>query len=93
MHSTFVLLHNGCIAPCIFARARPYLPTSYGVHPHPQTLMCALTYGRAVEETSNAMALDGIMFEGVSVRCRRPNDYNAQVGPTSTRMPSGEMPE
>jgi len=25
----------------------------------------------AVEETSNAMALDGIMFEGVSVRVRR----------------------
>lgn len=23
------------------------------------------------------MALDGIMFEGVSVRVRRPNDYNA----------------
>ncbi|KAG1655301.1 hypothetical protein FOA52_007958 [Chlamydomonas sp. UWO 241] len=32
---------------------------------------------RTIEETSNAMALDGIMFEGVSVRCRRPNDYNA----------------
>ncbi len=31
---------------------------------------------RTVEETSNAMALDGIMFEGVSVRVRRPNDYN-----------------
>ena len=28
------------------------------------------------------MALDGIMFEGVSVRVRRPNDYNpaAAVG-------------
>ena len=39
----------------------------------------------AVEETSNAMALDGIMFEGVSVRVRRPNDYNpaaaAALGP------------
>ena len=32
---------------------------------------------RTVDETSNAMALDGIMFEGVSVRVRRPNDYNA----------------
>lgn len=31
---------------------------------------------RTVEECSNAMALDGIMFEGVSVRVRRPNDYN-----------------
>jgi hypothetical protein len=39
-----------------------------------------------VEETSNAMALDGIMFEGVSVRVRRPNDYNpaaaAALGPS-----------
>lgn len=32
---------------------------------------------RTVEETSNAMSLDGIMFEGVAVRVRRPNDYNA----------------
>ncbi len=33
------------------------------------------------------MALDGIMFEGVSVRVRRPNDYNpvaaAQLGPSA----------
>jgi splicing factor U2AF subunit len=40
---------------------------------------------RTVEEASNAMALDGIMFEGVSVRVRRPNDYNptaaAALGP------------
>ena len=40
----------------------------------------------AVEETSNAMALDGIMFEGVSVRVRRPTDYNpsaaAILGPS-----------
>jgi len=42
---------------------------------------------RTVEETSNAMALDGIMFEGVSVRVRRPNDYNpaaaAALGPSN----------
>jgi splicing factor U2AF 65 kDa subunit len=31
---------------------------------------------RTVEEASNCMALDGIMFEGVAVRIRRPNDYN-----------------
>jgi splicing factor U2AF subunit len=45
---------------------------------------------RTVEETSNAMALDGIMFEGVSVRVRRPNDYNpaAAVG----LGPSGPNP-
>jgi splicing factor U2AF subunit len=40
-----------------------------------------------VEETSNAMALDGIMFEGVAVRVRRPNDYNpaaaALLGPAN----------
>jgi splicing factor U2AF subunit len=28
------------------------------------------------------MALDGIMFEGVSVRIRRPNDYNAAAAVT-----------
>ncbi|KAA8515277.1 hypothetical protein F0562_018493 [Nyssa sinensis] len=31
---------------------------------------------RTVEEASNAMALDGIVFEGVNVRVRRPTDYN-----------------
>lgn len=42
---------------------------------------------RTVEEASNCMALDGIMFEGVSVRIRRPNDYNpaaaAKYGPAN----------
>ncbi|PIA25055.1 hypothetical protein AQUCO_13000004v1 [Aquilegia coerulea] len=41
---------------------------------------------RSVEEASNAMALDGIIFEGVSVRVRRPTDYNpslaAALGPS-----------
>ncbi|XP_024987460.1 splicing factor U2af large subunit B-like isoform X1 [Cynara cardunculus var. scolymus] len=41
---------------------------------------------RTVEEASNAMALDGIIFEGVSVRVRRPTDYNpslaAVLGPS-----------
>ncbi|XP_016489101.1 splicing factor U2af large subunit B isoform X2 [Nicotiana tabacum] len=40
---------------------------------------------RTVEEASNAMALDGVVFEGVSVRVRRPTDYNpslaAALGP------------
>ncbi|XP_031250814.1 splicing factor U2af large subunit B-like isoform X6 [Pistacia vera] len=40
---------------------------------------------RTVEEASNAMALDGIIFEGVAVRVRRPTDYNptlaAALGP------------
>lgn len=34
---------------------------------------------RTVEEASNSMALDGIMFEGVTVRIRRPADYNAAL--------------
>ncbi|KAG2437292.1 hypothetical protein HXX76_005950 [Chlamydomonas incerta] len=42
---------------------------------------------RTVEETSNSMSLDGIMFEGVSVRVRRPNDYNpaaaVSLGPST----------
>ncbi|KAH7858351.1 hypothetical protein Vadar_022782 [Vaccinium darrowii] len=41
---------------------------------------------RTVEEASNAMSLDGIVFEGVSVRVRRPTDYNpslaAALGPS-----------
>ncbi|PWA78754.1 hypothetical protein CTI12_AA212360 [Artemisia annua] len=41
---------------------------------------------RTVEEASNAMTLDGIIFEGVSVRVRRPTDYNpslaAALGPS-----------
>ncbi|KAL6538635.1 hypothetical protein OROGR_012623 [Orobanche gracilis] len=41
---------------------------------------------RTVEEASNAMALDGIAFEGVSVRVRRPTDYilsaAAPLGPS-----------
>ncbi|XP_035835056.1 splicing factor U2af large subunit B isoform X7 [Helianthus annuus] len=37
---------------------------------------------RTVEEASNAMALDGIIFEGVSVRVRRPTDYNPSLAAT-----------
>ncbi|KAL6220280.1 hypothetical protein ACLB2K_008036 [Fragaria x ananassa] len=46
----------------------------------------ALMEMRSVEEASNAMALDGIVFEGASLRVRRPNDYNpsmaAKLGPS-----------
>ncbi|QDZ19886.1 large subunit of U2 snRNP auxiliary factor [Chloropicon primus] len=42
---------------------------------------------RTVEECSNAMALDGIYFEGNNIRVRRPNDYNpamaASLGPSA----------
>ncbi|XP_065026735.1 splicing factor U2af large subunit B-like isoform X2 [Musa acuminata AAA Group] len=41
---------------------------------------------RTVEEASNAMALDGIIFEGAPVKVRRPSDYNpslaAALGPS-----------
>ncbi|KAJ7523888.1 hypothetical protein O6H91_18G066500 [Diphasiastrum complanatum] len=45
---------------------------------------------RTVEEASNAMALDGIIFEGVSVRVRRPSDYNPSMA--STLGPSQPSP-
>ncbi|KAI5070592.1 hypothetical protein GOP47_0014935 [Adiantum capillus-veneris] len=37
---------------------------------------------RTVEEASNAMALDGITFEGLAVRVRRPSDYNPSLAAT-----------
>ncbi|KAK8937041.1 Splicing factor U2af large subunit A [Platanthera zijinensis] len=41
---------------------------------------------RSIEEASNAMALDGIIFEGAPVKVRRPSDYNpslaAALGPS-----------
>jgi splicing factor U2AF subunit len=46
----------------------------------------ALVEFRVAEEASNAMALDGILFEGVPVKVRRPADYNpsqaAAMGPS-----------
>ncbi|GMH16356.1 hypothetical protein Nepgr_018197 [Nepenthes gracilis] len=37
---------------------------------------------RSVEEASNAMALDGIIFEGMPVKVRRPSDYNPSLAAT-----------
>ncbi|GKC25733.1 splicing factor U2af large subunit B isoform X3, partial [Tanacetum coccineum] len=37
---------------------------------------------RYVEEASNAMALDGIIFEGARVKVRRPSDYNPSLAAT-----------
>lgn len=37
---------------------------------------------RSVEEASNAMALNGILFEGLPVRVRRPTDYNPTLAAT-----------
>ncbi|XP_026410203.1 splicing factor U2af large subunit B-like [Papaver somniferum] len=45
---------------------------------------------RSVEEASNAMALDGIVFQGVTVKVRRPTDYNpslaAALGPSQPSL-------
>ncbi|PRW56919.1 splicing factor U2af large subunit A-like isoform X1 [Chlorella sorokiniana] len=47
---------------------------------------------RTVEEASNAMALDGIMFEGGPVRIRRPADYNAAAAaPLGPSMPNPNL--
>ncbi|KAL4450071.1 hypothetical protein ABPG77_010740 [Micractinium sp. CCAP 211/92] len=47
---------------------------------------------RTVEEASNAMALDGIMFEGAQVRIRRPADYNAAAAaPLGPSMPNPNL--
>ncbi|PON99832.1 U2 snRNP auxilliary factor, large subunit, splicing factor [Trema orientale] len=44
---------------------------------------------RSVEEASNAMALDGIIFEGAPVKVRRRSDYNpslaATLGPSQSK--------
>lgn len=45
---------------------------------------------RSVEEASNAMALDGIIFEGGPVKVRRPSDYNPSLA--STLGPSQPSP-
>ncbi|CAO2813724.1 unnamed protein product [Amaranthus hypochondriacus] len=37
---------------------------------------------RSVEEASNAMALDGIIFEGTACKVRRPSDYNPSLAAT-----------
>ncbi|CAM6041301.1 unnamed protein product [Sphagnum compactum] len=47
---------------------------------------------RTVEEASNAMALDGIIYEGISVRVRRPSDYNPSMAATlGPSQPSSHM--
>ncbi|KAK7268275.1 hypothetical protein RIF29_20971 [Crotalaria pallida] len=42
----------------------------------------ALVEMRSVEEASNAMALDGIIFEGTPVKVTRPTDYNPSLAST-----------
>ncbi|ESQ50591.1 hypothetical protein EUTSA_v10022618mg [Eutrema salsugineum] len=45
---------------------------------------------RSVQEASNAMSLDGIIFEGAPVKVRRPSDYNPSLA--ATLGPSQPIP-
>ncbi|WZZ12889.1 hypothetical protein YC2023_105978 [Brassica napus] len=45
---------------------------------------------RSVQEASNAMTLDGIIFEGAPVKVRRPSDYNPALA--ATLGPSQPIP-
>ncbi|KAK6945269.1 RNA recognition motif domain, partial [Dillenia turbinata] len=42
----------------------------------------AIVEMRSVEEASNALALDGVIFERKPVKVRRPNDYNPSLATT-----------
>lgn len=44
---------------------------------------CVLQY-RSVDETTHAMALDGINFQGQSLKIRRPKDYQPLPGIAET---------
>lgn len=47
---------------------------------------------RTAEEASNAMALDGIVYEGVPVRVKRPSDYNPLLAaPLGPSQPSSNL--
>ncbi|CAH8314947.1 unnamed protein product [Eruca vesicaria subsp. sativa] len=47
---------------------------------------------RSVEEASNAMSLDGIIFEGAPVKVRRPSDYNPSLAaPLGPSQPSPHL--
>ena len=47
---------------------------------------------RTVEETSNALGLDGVMMDAQPIRVRRPNDYNAvAAAPLGPALPSPSL--
>ena len=41
---------------------------------------------RSVEETTNAMAFDGIVLQGQSLKIRRPKDYQPIPGVTGNHV-------
>lgn len=68
------------------------LPRLLAPTPAPPPLLPTLAHPAAVEEASNAIALDGLMFEGVTVRIRRPADYNAAAAaPLGPSMPNPNL--
>ena len=52
-------------------------------------MVCCLQY-RSVDETTQAMAFDGINFQGQSLKIRRPKDYQPLPGMAET--PSVAVP-
>ena len=42
--------------------------------------MPILSYFRSIDETTQAMAFDGINFKGQSLKLRRPHDYQPMPG-------------
>ena len=51
---------------------------------------CFVLQFRSVDETTNAMAFDGINLQGQSLKIRRPKDY--QPIPGVTGIHSGDYP-
>lgn len=54
------------------------------------TLPCSFLQFRSVDETTQAMAFDGIIFQGQSLKIRRPHDY--QPLPGMSENPSVYVP-
>jgi len=47
---------------------------------------------RSVDECTNALAFDGINFQGQLLKLRRPREYQALPGITSETAPSTAVP-
>lgn len=52
--------------------------------------LCLVIQFRSVDETTQAMAFDGIIFQGQSLKIRRPHDY--QPLPGMSENPSVYVP-
>lgn len=58
--------------------------------PRPSLSPFSLLQFRSVDETTQAMAFDGIIFQGQSLKIRRPHDY--QPLPGMSENPSVYVP-